>query len=228
MLPFCGHPLLGVPAPAASYPFEEVLPSRSGITWVHTAGKSAMKHLPETSGAGCAFLDYDNDGWMDIYLVNSGKADFYYPAKPLRNALYRNNRDGTFTDVTEKAGVGGGGYGMGVAVGDYNGDGLPDLYVTQFGRNILYRNNGDGTFTDVTEKAGVACAGWSSSAVWFDYDNDGKLDLFVCQFAEFDPALGCGTDKDGVHHYCIPRIFKPRPSWLFHNNGDGKIGRAHV
>ena len=180
-----------------------------------------MKHLPETSGAGCAFLDYDNDGWMDIYLVNSGKADFYYPAKPLRNALYRNNRDGTFTDVTEKAGVGGGGYGMGVAVGDYNGDGLPDLYVTQFGRNILYRNNGDGTFTDVTEKAGVACAGWSSSAVWFAYDNDGKLDLFVCQFAEFDPALGCGTDKDGVHHYCIPRIFKPRPSWLFHNNGDG-------
>jgi hypothetical protein len=188
---------------------------------VHTAGKSAAKHLPETSGAGCAFLDYDNDGWMDIYLVNSGKADFYTPPRPLRNALYRNNRDGTFTDVTEKAGVGGGGYGMGVAIGDYNADGLPDLYVTQFGRNILYRNNGDGTFTDVTDKAGVAAAGWSSSAVWFDYDNDGKLDLFVCQFAEFDAALGCGTDKDGVHHYCIPRIFKPRPSWLFHNNGDG-------
>ena len=180
-----------------------------------------MKHLPETSGAGCAFLDYDNDGWMDIYLVNSGKADFYTPQKPLRNALYRNNRDGTFTDVTEKAGVGGGGYGMGVAVGDYNGDGFPDLYVTQFGRNILYRNNGDGTFTDVTDRAGVGAAGWSSSAVWFDYDNDGRLDLFVCQFAEFDAALGCGTDKDGVHHYCIPRIFKPRPSWLFHNNGDG-------
>ena len=201
--------------------FEEIPPSSSGITWVHTAGKSPQKHLPETSGAGCAFLDYDNDGWMDIYLVNSGKSDFYTPPKPLRNALYRNNRDGTFTDVTEKAGVAGNGYGMGVAVGDYNGDGLPDIYVTQFGRNILYRNNGDGTFTDVTDKAGVAAGGWSSSAVWFDYDNDGRLDLFVCQFAEFDAALGCGTDKDGVHHYCIPRIFKPRPSWLFHNNGDG-------
>ncbi|HZD48925.1 MAG TPA: VCBS repeat-containing protein, partial [Silvibacterium sp.] len=207
---------------SASTPaFEEIPPASSGITWVHTAGKSPEKHLPETSGAGCAFLDYDNDGWMDIYLVNSGKADFYTPPRPLRNALYRNNRDGTFTDVTEKAGVAGGGYGMGVAVGDYNNDGLPDLYVTQFGRNILYRNNGDGTFTDVTEKAGVAAGGWSASAVWFDYDNDGRLDLFVCQFAEFDPVLGCGTDKDGVHHYCIPRVFKPRPSWLFHNNGDG-------
>src|SRR5271155_1799100 len=212
-------PRSGVPlAPGL---FEEVPAATSGIHWVHTAGKSRMKYLPESSGAGCAFLDYDNDGWMDLYLVNSGKCDFYHPPKPLRNALYRNNRDGTFTDVTEKAGVAGGGYGMGVAVGDYNGDGFPDLYVTQFGRNILYRNNGDGTFTDVTDKAGVVCGGWSSSAVWFDYDNDGRLDLFVCQFAEFDVALGCGTDKDGVHHYCIPRIFKPRPSWLFHNNGDG-------
>jgi hypothetical protein len=123
--------------------------------------------------------------------------------------------------VTEKAGVGGGGYGMGVAAGDYDGDGFADLYVTQYERNILYHNNGNGTFTDVTEKAGVAAAGWSSSAVWFDYDDDGRLDLFVCQFAEFDKSLGCGVDKDGTHHYCIPRIFKPRPSWLFHNNGDG-------
>jgi hypothetical protein len=221
MLPLNGFPSFAAGTPAVSPAFEEISPARSGITWIHTAGKSAQKHLPETSGAGCAFLDYDNDGWLDIYLVNSGKADFYTPTRPLRNALYRNNRDGTFTDVTENARVAGGGYGMGVAVGDYNGDGLPDLYVTQFGRNILYRNNGDGTFTDVTEKAGVAAAGWSSSAVWFDYDNDGRLDLFVCQFAEFDAALGCGTDKDGVHHYCIPRIFKPRPSWLFHNNGDG-------
>src|SRR5450755_370742 len=201
--------------------FEEIPATKSGISLVHTAGRSAEKHLPETSGAGCAFLDYDNDGWMDIYLVNSGKCDFYDPAKPLRNALYRNNRDGTFTDVTEKAGVGGGGYGMGVAVGDYNGDGFADLYVTQYGRSILYRNNGDGTFTDVTEKAAVAAPGWASSAVWFDYDNDGRSDLFVGQFCEFNKSLSCGVDKDGTHHYCIPRIFKPRPSWLFHNNGDG-------
>jgi hypothetical protein len=203
------------------YAFEEIPAAKSGISWVHTAGKSPEKHLPETSGAGCAFLDYDNDGWMDIYLVNSGKSDFYNPPRPLRNALYRNNRDGTFTDVTEKAGVTGGGYGMGVAVGDYDGDGFPDLFVTQFGRSILYHNNRDGTFTDVTEKAGVAAPGWSSSAVWFDYDNDGRLDLFVCQFAEFDKTLACGVDPDGTHHYCIPRIFNPRPSWLFHNNGDG-------
>ena len=214
-------PLVGASSLSAAPDFEEIPAPQSGIAWVHTAGKSREKYLPETSGAGCAFLDYDNDGWMDIYLVNSGKSAFYDPPRPLHNALYRNNRDGTFTDVTEKAGVSGGGYGMGVAVGDYDGDGFPDVYVTQVGRSILYHNNGDGTFTDVTEKAGVAAPGWNSSAVWFDYDNDGRLDLFVCQFAQFDKNTGCGVDKDGVRHYCIPRIFKPRPSWLFHNNGDG-------
>ncbi len=206
---------------ASPYAFEEIPPSSSGIKWVHTAGKSPEKYLPETSGAGCAFLDYDNDGWMDIYLVNSGKCDFYNPPQPLRNALYHNNRDGTFTDVTGTAGAAGGGYGMGVAVGDYDGDGFPDIYVTQYEHSILYHNNGDGTFSDVTEKAGVSAPGWNSSAVWFDYDNDGRLDLFVCQFSEFNKTLSCGIDRDGKHHYCIPRIFKPRPSWLFRNNGDG-------
>jgi enediyne biosynthesis protein E4 len=135
-------------------------------------------------------------GWIST-LSTAARQTSYNPPTPLQNALYRNNRDGTFTDVTAKAGVAGGGYGMGVAVGDYNGDGFPDLYVTQCGQNILYRNNGDGTFTDVTEQAGVAAGGWSSSAVWFDYDNDGRLDLFVCQFAEFDLLHGCGKFSRG-------------------------------
>jgi hypothetical protein len=209
--------------PAGEFPFEQVPASGSGISWRHSNAKSPEKYLPETTGAGCAFFDYDNDGWMDIYLVNSGQSDFFSPPAPLRNALYRNNRDGTFTDVTEKAGVGAGGFGQGVAVGDYDRDGFADLYVTQYGRSILFHNNGDGTFTDVTEKAGVAAPGWASSAVWFDYDNDGLLDLFVCQFVEFSKEINkpCGIHDDGQHHYCIPKIYKPMPSWLFHNNGDG-------
>jgi enediyne biosynthesis protein E4 len=211
---------LGQTPPAVPV-FEEVPPSVSGIQWTHNAAHSVQKYLPETAGPGCAFLDYDNDGWLDIYLVNSGKSDFFTPTQPLRNALYRNNRDGTFTDVTEKAGVGAGGFGMGVAVGDYNNDGFPDLYLTQYGRSILYRNNGNGTFSDVTDKAGVGVQGWASQAVWFDYDNDGRLDLFVGQFASFDKAHECGVGSDGKRHYCIPRIFRPMPSWLFHNNGDG-------
>jgi enediyne biosynthesis protein E4 len=206
---------------ATQYPFEEVPASASRISWVHTAGKSAQKYLPETTGAGCAFVDYDNDGWMDIYLVNSGRCDFYNPDPPLRNALYRNNRDGTFTDVTEKAGVAAGGYGQGVAVGDYDGDGLPDLYVTQYGKSILYHNNGDGTFTDVTEKAGVAAPGWGSSAVWFDYDNDGRLDLFVCNFVDFNKAKNLNCVAYNKPGYCVPTLYKPSASWLFHNNGDG-------
>jgi len=203
--------------------FEQIPAAQSGIHWGHAAGISPEMYLPETVGAGCAFLDYDNDGWMDIYLVNSGPCDFYQPASPLRNALYRNNRDGTFTDVTEKARVAGNAYGMGVAVGDYNRDGLPDLYVTQYPRSILYRNNGDGTFTDVTAAAGVAATGWATSAVWFDYDNDGRLDLFVCRFADFDKAKNvyCGGHGPGERYYCKPNVYKPMPSWLFHNNGDG-------
>jgi len=209
-------------SPASSF-FEEISAAQSGISWSHTAGLSDEMYLPETVGAGCAFLDYDNDGWMDIYLVNSGPCDFYRPAAPLRNALYRNNRDGTFTDVTLKAGVLGNAYGMGVAVGDYNGDGLPDIYLTQYPHSILYRNNGDGTFTDVTAKAGVAAPGWATSAVWFDYDNDGKLDLFVCRFADFDKSKNvfCGGHAPGERYYCKPNVFAPMPSWLFHNNGDG-------
>jgi hypothetical protein len=209
-------------SPAGPLPaFEEIPPSASGISWVHVAGLSPMMYEPETVGAGCAFVDYDNDGWMDIYLVNSGPCDFYTPPKPLRNALYHNNRDGTFTDVTEKAGVPGNAYGMGVAVGDYDADGFPDLYVTQYARSILYHNNGDGTFTDVTAKAGVAAPGWNTSAAWFDYDNDGRLDLFVGQYAQLDKTVWCGNKLTGERWYCRPTVYKPMPSWLFHNNGDG-------
>jgi enediyne biosynthesis protein E4 len=208
-------------APAAHPLFAEVPASASGITFQHVNGRSPDYYLPETTGAGCAFLDYDNDGWMDIYLVNSGKCDFFDPHPPLRNALYRNNRDGTFTDVTTAAGVQGGGYGMGVAVGDYDGDGFPDLYVTQYGRSILYHNNGNGTFTDITEKAGVAAPGWATSAVWFDYDNDGRLDLFVGRFADVTKSKSIACGDAARRRYCLPTVFQPMSSRLFHNNGDG-------
>jgi hypothetical protein len=203
--------------------FEEVPASRSGITWVHDNAMSPERYLPETLGPGCAFLDYDNDGWMDIYLVNSGPSDFYKPAQPIRNALYKNNRDGTFTDVTEKAGVGGGTFGMGVAVGDFDNDGWPDILVTSYGNCILYKNNHDGTFSDVTQKAGLQTPGWTTSAVWFDYDNDGRLDLFLCSFVDYGKTehLSCGDNKLGRHYYCIPRVFKGTASFLYHNNGDG-------
>jgi hypothetical protein len=209
-------------APAAAL-FEEMPASATGITWRHENAMSPERYLPETVGAGCAVFDYDNDGWMDIYFVNSGPCDFYRPPRPLRNALYKNNRDGTFTDVTEAAGVGAGTFGMGVAVGDYDNDGFPDLFVTAYGRCTLFHNNRDGTFTDVTAKVGVAAPGWTTSAVWLDYDNDGRLDLFVCSFVEFSAAnkIFCGDNKLGKRYYCIPRMFKPTPSLLFHNNGDG-------
>jgi enediyne biosynthesis protein E4 len=203
--------------------FEEIPASASGLNWVHDNAMSPQRYLPETLGPGGAFLDYDNDGWMDIYLVNYGICDFYKPAKPPRNALYRNNRDGSFTDVTEKAGVAGGTFGMGATVGDYNNDGFADLVVTAYGKCLLYRNNGNGTFTDATDKSGIAPATWTTSGVWFDYDNDGLLDLFLCSFVQF--GLGkhvfCGDNKLGRRYYCIPRIFSPTSSLLYHNNGDG-------
>jgi enediyne biosynthesis protein E4 len=207
---------------AAGAVFQQIPATASGISWVHVNGRSTDMYLPETVGAGCAFFDYDNDGWMDIYLVNSGNCDFYQP-DPLRNALYKNNRDGTFTDVTRKAGVAGNAYGMGVAVGDYDADGFPDLYVTQYPSSILYHNNGDGTFTDVTAKARIAAQGWGTSAVWFDYDNDGRLDLFVGGFVDYNKSKNkwCGNRATDDRFYCIPSVYEPAPSWLFHNNGDG-------
>ena len=210
--------------PKFTVTFQELTPKQTGITWVHNNAHSSERHLPETVGAGCAIFDYDNDGWMDIYLVNSGPADFFTPNRPLTNALYHNNHDGTFSDVTDKAGVAGGTFGMGAAAADYDGDGWIDLYVTSYGRNVLYHNNGNGTFSDVTDKSGTAAPGWSTCAVWFDYDNDGKLDLFVSSFVYYDKTLNvlC-TDDINRRYYCIPRYYKPRPSHLFHNNGNGSF-----
>ena len=215
----------GSPSPAA---FLSLTPKDTGITWVHENAMSPGRYLPETCGSGCAFIDYDGDGWMDLYLVNSGPSDFFTPAKPIRNALYKNNRDGTFTDVTEQAGVPGGTFGMGVAVGDYDNDGHADMIVTAYGRPTLYHNNGNGTFTDVTKAAGLDIPGWTTSAVWFDYDNDGKLDLFLCSFVEFSGKANvvCGDNKLGRRYYCIPRVFKPTPSLLFKNNGNGTFTKT--
>src|SRR6266446_2711358 len=160
--------------------FREVAPLSSGIEWVHENAMSDNRYLPETLGPGCAFLDYDNDGWMDIYLVNGGPCDFWTPTKPVRNALYKNNRDGTFTDVTERAGVAGGTFGMGIAIGDYDNDGWPDIFVTSYGRCILYKNNRNGTFSEVSKGTDIARAtGKALGVVATDINNDGRMDLFV-------------------------------------------------
>ena len=215
-------------AASAKPVFIAVPPSDSKITWVHDNGHSELRQLPETCGGGGLFFDFDNDGWMDIYLVNSGPSDFFNPKTPIKNALYRNNHDGTFSDVTDKAGVGCGKmgcFGMGAAAGDYDGDGWQDLYVTNYGRNVLYHNNGNGTFTDVTETAGVAAPNWSTCAVWFDFDGDSKLDLFVSSFVQYSGTgtVFCGDNRIGKRYYCVPRVFKPRSSYLFHNDGGGKF-----
>lgn len=210
--------------------FEEMPPSLSGITWTHENAVSPQRYMPEAIGPGCALFDFDNDGWMDIYLVNSGPAPFWTPKTPIRNALYKNNRDGTFTDVTEKAGVAGGFFGMGAAVADFDNDDWPDLLVTGYERVALFRNNRDGTFADVTAKAGLSNlpSRWPTSAVWFDYDNDGKLDLFLCNYIEYGKGIfaSCGDNRLGRNYYCVPRVFNGASSMLFHNNGDGTFTYA--
>ena len=197
----------------------------SGIDFKHDNAATPEKYLIETMGSGCGWLDYDQNGLFDLYLVNGAGTKLYKPRKPLRSALYRNNGDGSFTDVTQKAGVGAEGlFGMGVAVGDFDNDGYPDLFVCGYGRCILYRNNGDGTFADVTKKAGVENLGrWASSAAWFDYDNDGKLDLLVVNYVDWSPERNfyCGDHGPGMRSYCHPDDFHPQASALYHNNGDG-------
>jgi enediyne biosynthesis protein E4 len=197
----------------------------SGITFQHDNAASPEKYLIETMGSGCGWIDYDQDGLLDLYLVNGAGTRQYTPKHPLRSALYRNNGDGSFSDVTFTAGVGAEGlFGMGVAVGDYDNDGYPDLFVLGYGRSILYHNNGNGTFTDVTKTAGVGNAGrWASSAAWFDYDNDGKLDLVIANYVDWSPDRNfyCGDRGPGMRSYCHPDDFQGQPPSLYHNNGDG-------
>ena len=197
----------------------------AGITFQQDATATEEKQYIETMGTGVGWIDYDQDGRMDLYFVQAAGTEWYRPPRPLRSALYRNNGDGTFTDVTQKAGVGAEGlYGEGVAVGDYDNDGYPDLYVMGYGRAILYHNNGDGTFTDVTDKAGVADKGqWSSSAGWIDYDKDGHLDLVVCNYIQWTAKtnLWCGEKRPGYRAYCHPDNYRGQKLALFHNNGDG-------
>jgi hypothetical protein len=195
------------------------------ITFQQDSTQTEEKYYLETMGTGVGWIDYDQDGLMDLFFVQSAATDIYKPPHPLRSALYRNNGDGTFTDVTDKAGVGGEGhYGQGVAVGDFDNDGYPDLYVTGYGSAILYHNNGNGTFTDVTAKAGVAdSGGWSTSAGWFDYDKDGWLDLVVTNYIDWTPKnnLWCGEHRPGYRSYCHPGNYKGQRIKLYHNNHDG-------
>ena len=197
--------------------------TEAGINFRHINGAEGAYHLPETLGAGGAFFDADNDGNLDIYLVNSGYWKESSSGDETPSALYRNSGDGTFTDITMTAGVGNSGnYGQGAACADYDNDGDVDLYVTNFGVNVLYRNNGDGTFTDVTASTRVGDPGWSSSACFLDYNRDGHLDLFVVNYLVYSldvPYRPCG--EDGIQTYCHPSLFEGAPDTLYRNNGDG-------
>jgi hypothetical protein len=220
------------PAEAEKAPF--------GVNFVNVAKESGLKaetvfggehknkYLLETTGCGVAFYDYDNDGWLDIFLVNGTRLEGFPPHQTPTNRLFKNNRDGTFTDVTAKAGLLHFGWGQGVCIGDYDNDGYEDLFVAYFGKNVLYHNNGDGTFTDVSEKAGVAGSGkrWNSGCAFVDYDRDGKLDLFVANYIDLDlltapvPESGPCLYK-GVMVACGPPGLNGGKNILFHNNGDG-------
>ncbi len=196
--------------------------SAAGIAFRHNNGAFGSKYLPETMGSGCAFMDYDNDGWQDILLING----MDWPGHRRQRStmrLYKNNRNGTFTDVTRRAGLDIEMYGMGVAVGDFNNDGFPDLFISCVGQSRLFQNTGRGTFVDVTERSGLGRrTGLSSSALWCDYDRDGFLDLFVCNYVKWSPEQDITCTIDGKQKsYCTPEAYRGATCWLFHNRGDG-------
>ncbi|MFP5206666.1 MAG: CRTAC1 family protein [Acidobacteriota bacterium] len=212
--------------------FEDVSKQAGLTVWTHKMGTPQKKYIVETNGSGVGLIDYDNDGWLDIYVVNGSTFNALDGKEtPPHAALFHNNHDGTFTNVAEKAGVTNDRWGYGAAIADYDNDGWPDIYVTNWGKNRLYHNNHDGTFTDVAEKAGVQLGNWSSGATWGDYDGDGRLDLFVPGYVHFErdhlPTGGRNGVPDtfctfrGVAVNCGPRGLKGEPDHLFHNNGDG-------
>jgi hypothetical protein len=208
-------------APGLDFRLTDVT-AAAGIQFRHNSGAFGAKYLPETMGPGCAFFDYDSDGWLDILLVNG----IDWPDRRRERTtmrLYRNNRNGTFTDVTERAGLAVEMYGMGVAIGDYNNDGFPDLLVTAVGQNRLFQNNGRGRFIDVTEKAGLAGrSAFSTSAIWFDFDRDGLLDLLVCNYVKWSVAHDVFCSVDGKRKsYCTPEAYHGETCWLFRNRGNG-------
>jgi hypothetical protein len=210
----------GIARPSDPIEFVDVT-AQAGIHFKHNSGAFGKKYLPETMGSGVCFIDYDNDGWQDIFLVNSMDWPEHKTGKSFP-ALYHNNHDGTFTDVTREAGLAIESYGLGCAVGDYDNDGFDDLYLTTVGSNHLFHNLGNGKFADVTAKSGVASPGFSASAVWFDYDNDGKLDLFVTHYIEWsiEKDQYCTLDNKNKS-YCTPQTYKGESSRLYHNKGNG-------
>jgi hypothetical protein len=226
--------LLAATTPTAPITFDEIA-DRAGVHFSSDSSPTPQKHQPEAMVGGVAIFDFDGDGFADLYFVNGADMPSLEKTGPrFKNHLFRNNHDLTFTDVTEKAGVAGSGYGMGVAVGDYDNDGKPDLFVTSVNENKLYHNNGDGTFTDVTAKAGVsggAFAGkkmWSVGAAWVDYNNDGLLDLFVASYCQWDPKNETPCALNGTNVFCNPRMYKPLPNVLYRNNGDGTFTDVSV
>lgn len=193
---------------------------QSGLNFVHEPGVDGSYFMPESMGSGGAFFDYDQDGDLDIYLINGAWHGKSRKSETLRNHLFRQESNHTFTDVTKSSGLGDIGYGMGVAVADIDNDGDQDVYITNYGPDQLYRNNGDGTFINITTQAGITNSSWGTSAVFFDYDRDGFLDLYVANYLTYDPAIVC-TDRAGRTDYCGPKGFAGVPDVLYHNNGDG-------